>query len=369
MKLLLAVLNLRKTTRNLIILPVLVAVSTQLHGQTVSNANIGLFYPLSTRGTHARADTNLFSFNLIAGISAAERGVAFSGFSNIVRHDAFGIQFAGFSNHVGKHADGTMFAGFINTYHSGKGVAFAGFSNIATGNVPGVQFAGFLNRAAAVEGAQFAGFQNIAADVKGSQAAGFINLAKDVKGSQFAGFINIAKKVKGIQFAGFINIADSSDHPLGIINIIKNGERSIGVSIDDSRTTMLSFRSGGKVLYGIIAAGYNFKNEEEVYALEAGLGAHLMNTDVFRVKIELSALSLESFHQGEYFKSSLKFMPSIRPFKNLEVFAGPVFNYINTNTAEGRGLIDKYIWSWENRWSNNFQGIYVGYSGGINIIF
>ncbi|WP_079702866.1 hypothetical protein [Daejeonella lutea] len=351
---------------------------------TAEKVNIGLIYPISTNGTHAVADTNQFSFNLLAGVSAAEQGLTFAGFSNVVRHDARGLQFAGFSNHVGKKATGMMFAGFMNIYGQGKGLQFAGFTNIALKNVEGAQFSGFLNRATDMRGTQIAGFSNVSQNLSGTQMAGFSNVAKrvngtqiagfnntaeDVRGSQIAGFINVAKKIKGVQIAGFMNIADSSDHPIGLINIIKNGEQSIGFSADESRNALATFRSGGKVLYGIIGAGYNFKNQDEVYAFELGLGAHLTNSGVFRINAELSTLTLESFWSGEYFKSSFKFMPSIRPVKFLEIFGGPVFNYVNTNTSEGRALTSRYIKTWENRWGNNFQGIYVGYTGGINILF
>ena len=346
--------------------------------------NIGLVYPISTNGTHAAADTNLFSFNLLAGVSAAERGFTFAGFSNIIRHDASGIQFAGFSNHVGKMVEGLTFAGYINTYSEAKGLQFAGFANIASKDIEGVQFSGFLNRASDVKGSQFAGFSNISKHVVGTQVGGFSNVAKnldgtqiagfsntasEVKGSQIAGFINVAKKIKGVQLSGFINIADSSDHPIGIVNFIKNGEKSIGFSVDESRNAMASFRSGGRVLYGIIAAGYNFQNVEEVYAFELGLGAHILNGKVFRVNAEVSTLMLESLWSGEYFKSSVKLFPSIRPIKHVELFGGPAFNYVNTNTSEGRALTSNYIKTWENRWGNNFEGIYVGWAGGINILF
>lgn len=172
-----------------------------------------LFKNLSSNGTDAVADTNIFSLNLIAGVSAGEKGLAFAGISSVIKNDASGMQFASFSNHVGKHAEGMMFAGFIN----------------------------------------------------------------------------IAKKVKGAQVSGFFNVADSSDYPIGIINLIKQGEKSIGVNMDENETSMLSFRSGGKVLYGIIAAGCNFNNTEEVYAFEAGIGAHFINTPVFRFNAELSS--------------------------------------------------------------------------------
>lgn len=316
--------------------------------------HFGFIYPVSSNGTHAPLDTNSLSFNLLGGISAAERGAAFAGLSNIVRNDTKGFLFAGFSNHIGKQANGALFSGFLNTYKGGNLFAFGGFANLAYADV---------------KGAQFAGFMNLSSNHKGSQFAGFINKAKDINGAQIAGFINIAKKVKGLQFAGFMNVADSSDYPIGIINLIKKGEKSISLSTDETLTTLLSFRSGGKVLYGIIGIGYNFKNSDEVYAFEAGLGAHLFQSNTFRLNAEVSGTGLESFKAGEYMKTSLRLLPALKISKNLELFGGPSINYLNTNTSEGRNLNKKYISSWENKWGNNFQAFYLGYGGGIQYIF
>lgn len=58
---------------------------------------------------------------------------------------------------------------------------------------------------------------------------------------------------------------------------MEKGEKSFGLSVDEQQTTLLSFRSGGKKLYGIIGLGYNFKNKEEVYSYEAGFGIHFFN--------------------------------------------------------------------------------------------
>jgi len=269
------------------------------------DVHIGLIYPLSTHCTHAPLDTNFLSIHAIGGVSAAERGLAISGFTTVVKHDITGIAFSGFSNHIGEKSQGFLIAGFANTYRDAIGFQLAGFANIASKNVEGAQFGGFLNRSRDLEGAQLAGFSNFGQEVKGSQFAGFmnagksitgsqfagfsnlaggnvsgsqfsgfINTAADVKGSQFAGFIKIVKKVKGAQLAGFIDIADSSDHPIGVINIIKSGEKAIGFNIDETETGLFSFRSGGKSLYGIIGLDYNFKNTDAVYAFETGLGAH-----------------------------------------------------------------------------------------------
>ncbi|WP_207425238.1 hypothetical protein [Pedobacter sp. SYSU D00535] len=362
--------------------------------------NIGLVYPISTNGTQAAADTNVFSLNAIAGLSAEEQGVAIAGFSNVVKNNATGVVVSGFSNHIGKKTDGVLVAGFANTYGAGKGFQVSGFSNVSTGNVEGAQFAGFLNTAQELRGAQFAGFSNHATTIEGTQFAGFVNTAKgidgsqfagfgntsrslvsgsqlagfintagDVEGSQVAGFINIARKVKGAQIAGFINIADSSDCPIGIINIIRNGEKSIGFSIDETQTAMLSFRSGGKIMYGILGVGYNFKNEDEVYAMEAGLGAHLLPLGAFRFNTEATFQTLESFNFGEYFKTSLKLMPSLRIAGKVELFGGTSLNFINTNTTEGKNLSNHYIWERQHRWSDNFSALYIGYTAGINLIF
>lgn len=331
--------------------------------------HIGLIYPISSNGTHAPLDTNNLSIHLLAGISAEEKGLSFAGFSNVVRGNTHGAQFAGFSNHILKKANGAQFAGFMNTYGGGVGLAFAGFSNISSGDVKGGQLAGFLNTTESICGIQLAGFANIAADSSASQIAGFINTAKDVEGSQISGFINIARKVKGAQIAGFINIADSSNYPIGIVNIIKNGEKSIGLSTDETKNVMLTFRSGGKVLYGILGIGYNFKNTNDVYAIEAGFGAHFFQSKLFRVNTELIALSLQDFKQGEYFKGTVRVLPALKIVPFLEIFAGPSINYVNTNTLEGRKLHKKYVHQWENKWSDNFHGIYAGYTGGIHFIF
>ena len=370
----------------------------QSKGQSQTDKiHIGFIYPISTHGTHAPQDTNIFSYHLLAGVSAEEKGVSFAGLTNVIRNNAQGVQFAGFSNHVGKNSKGLLFAGFANTYKGAEGLQFAGFVNAARTEIKGGQFAGFINTAGntkgtqfggfanvakdiigtqfggfinvakEVKGTEFAGFANIAGNVKGTQFAGFLNKAGDVKGSQFAGFINIAKKVKGGQLAGFINIADSSDHPFGIVNIIKNGEKGIGVSIDENATTFLTFRSGGKTLYGILGVGYNFENEREVYALEAGFGAHLSPSKNFRINVELAQTTLESFETGEYFKASARFLPAFKFAKGFEIFGGPVFNYVNTNTDEGKSLTGNYIW--DKSRNNNFQAFYFGYMAGVQVLF
>jgi hypothetical protein len=332
----------------------IVFASTNIYAQSDrARTNIGLVYPLSSNGTQAPRDTNSFSLNLIAGVSAAERGVSLAGFSNIVHHDTRGLQVAGFSNIVGGNAGGTMFAGFLNTYGSGNSVAVAGFANIARSS----------------SGAQIAGFLNKGGDVSSLQIAGFLNIARNVKGAQIAGFMNIAKKSKGSQI-GFINIADSAGTQVGIINIAKNGEKGISATIDENQTTILAFRSGGKTLYGIIGIGYNFNNKREKYAYEAGIGAHVLKIQSFRLNAELVGGGLESLKGEEnYSKSSFRLIPAFRITPSIEIFGGPSINYVNTDTEEGRKLTNKYISSWTRNNGRDLYGFYFGYNAGIQVLF
>lgn len=340
--------------------------ATTFAQERAHGVNVGLVYPLSTHGRHAGSYSNIFSLNAIAGVSRAEKAFTLAGFSNIVREDASGFQVAGFANFIGGFAEGFKAAGFINKYQSGRGFQAAGFANLARRDITGMQVSGFINTVRDLNGFQAAGFINIAGgSIHGTQAAGYVNIAGDVKGSQIAGFINIAKKVQGVQIAGFINIADSSDYPIGIVNIIRNGEKWLGVTTDDNLTTLLAFRSGGRKLYGIIGIGYNFENTKHVFAAQYGLGAHLVGTRNFRLNAEATAITLENFKRGEFTKFSLSVLPAVQ-VGPLEIFAGPSFNHVNTDTAEGRKLIDHYMWTDINS-DNRLNGLYIGYTAGVQM--
>jgi len=285
-----------------------------------SAVHMGLVYPLSTHGTQAISYSNRFSAHAIAGLSGAEKGVALAGFALIVKDSANGVQAAGFMNSAG----------------TSRGVSMAGFINVS-GNA-------------------------------GTQVGGFMNIAKDVKGVQAAGFLNIAKKVNGVQIAGFINIADSSDYPIGLINIIRHGERSIGLSTDESLTNLITFRSGGRKLYGILGIGYNGHDKKDLYAWEGGMGAHFQVARNVRLNTELVGIGLSDFKSGDYFRGSIRILPTVKLGRQVEFFAGPTFNYIRSEKGKGAGLITHYVWS-EREPSGILHGLYFGATGGMSILF
>ena len=246
-----------------------------------------------------------------------------------------------------------MLAGFINIYHSGNGFAIAGFGNFAKDS----------------SNPQIAGFINSGGNVSSIQVGGFANIARNVKGTQIAGFINKAKNVKGIQISGFLNVADTANYQLGFINLSKNGEKSLGVSIDDDQTILLSLRSGGKVLYGIIGAGYNLQDHDDKYALQAGLGMHVISISTFRLNAELSETTLLNLKGSSSFKSSFALLPAIRLSNRFDIFAGPSLCYIESDNKDAHLADKKFISTWRGNNGSDFRGLYIGYTAGIAVKF
>lgn len=333
--------------------------------KTDTGINIGLAFPVSTRGVNATASTNKISFHLLFGVSKNETGFAFAGLSNIVFGNAKGFMIAGFSNHVGGHSSGDQLAGFMNILNQSEGLQMAGFLNRSK-NAKGVQLAGFSNLSSGEGGRlQIAGFTNISKDVH-TQVGGFANMGKDVN-TQVSGFINVARKVKGVQ-VGVINISESNNTPIGLINIVKNGEMAVRVSVDEMGTMIGGFESGGKQLYGFLGVGYNGKLSKTLYALEGAIGGRFQVSDYFRINAEVASAALDDFKKGFFYRSSIRVFPSFRIGNRLEIFGGPTINYAYFDMASGKGmeLVNHFMWS-EKAGDENYHGIYLGAVGGISL--
>jgi hypothetical protein len=259
-------------------------------------------------------------FNIVLGNT---KGAQVAGVSNFIEGKATGAQCAGVINKAGK-VDGAQVGGVVNiAFDTVNGAQASGFVNAAT--VANTQIAGFVNIAEHIDGIQIAGFINLAERINGMQLAGFINLADQVDGMQLAGFVNIAGTVKGVQMAGFINIADSCDYPIGLVNIVGNGDASLGVTVDDLGTTTLSLRSGGRILYGIVGIGVNAYQSAGLVGVEAGLGAHIPISRRFRINTEFSSMSRFDFGAQSVIDNGFRVLPAMR-LGRFEVFAGGGIN-------------------------------------------
>ena len=277
-----------------------------------SAVQVTFFPPLGTNGLHSARYTNRFSLNILAGTSANEQAFALAGLTNVILNDASGFQLAGLANYTGGRAHGFQ---------------FAGLANIVRGDHRGFQFGGLANTARNVEGFQFGGLGNV---------------ARDVEGFQFGGLFNVARRVKGAQFAGLLNIAESSDYPVGIVNIIREGEMGIAIGYNEIGTTSLTFRSGGRVLYGILGVGYNHKveGENDGISIMGGYGAHINILPWLRINNELTMESIDGFNNehGNTFKASYALLPAFR-LHHFELFGGPSVNFMQTKDP---GMFDLF---------------------------
>lgn len=300
---------------------------------------------LSTHGFIRSQIVNKFSLNIIGGATAGVKGLELGGVFNINQYDMQGMQMAGVFNTVGGNV---------------KGVQVAGVGNRVFAEVKGVQLAGVLNKVDTVRGVQIAGVVNMANEAPGTiQIAGILNASQSTVASQIAGIANKAKKVKGLQLAGIINIADSSDYPIGLLNFIKNGEKSLALAINEESYLGLQFRSGGRVLYSLLSINVALEgNRPEKYAFEAGLGAVLLNRSKFSLRTEIATRNLltEKFKMLDNHQSSLRVIPAFKLSDRISIFAAPSLNYAerDENTISGGRTVWK-VWR-RDRTRNTFYG-------------
>src|SRR5690606_376806 len=173
-------------------------------------------------------------------------------------------------------------------------------------------------------------------DISGIQVGGVSNQSGDVKGMQLSGVINVADNVRGVQLAGLVNVADSSDYPIGLINLVKNGRRSVGVGVNESGTAGLTFRSGGKVLYGLVGVGYGVDGGPQRYGLETGLGSHLLTAGMFGLDAELANLIRTDFKKNSTSQFAARLLPRLRIGRHWDVVAGPALAYRPRGADSGR---------------------------------
>lgn len=228
-------------------------------------------------------------------------------------------------NHVSLNVLGGRTAGV-------DGVELAGVFNVNQSDVRYLQAAGLLNVVGRdMAGLQAAGIGNqVLGEVRGVQAAGLFNAADRVVGMQVSGLYNKAHKVDGVQLTSVVNLADSSDYPIGLINLIKTGQRSVAVGFDDTGFAMLAFRSGGRVLYGLVAAGYQPARDTVPYAAEVGLGARLFRHGTFALDAELVSRVQADLRGRTAERHTVRMLPVVSLGRHLALTGGPTVSYAKT---------------------------------------
>ena len=304
---------------------------------------VSFFYPLCTNGFEASNYANNVSISFIEGRSRSVNGLALAGCVNTVKED-------------------------------GRGLLMSGLLNAVHGTMSGVQLAGLVNIAgAASRGIQLAGLVNVARDFSGLQLAGLVNVAHTVRGVQLAGLVNVAHTVRGVQLAGLVNVADSSDFPIGFINLIKNGEMGIALSYNELGIAMLSFQSGGRYTYGILGIGYNhYLHSQHSLAstgiVSGGIGAHIHCTNWLRLNCELKSTNLLPARESTDGLMALNFslLPAFRLLPHLELFGGPSISFASVD-HDYRNVLPSYS-LWRRIDATRTRQLHVGFQAGVQYI-
>src|SRR5690554_734093 len=339
---------------------------------------------LSSQGLFNSQMINTFSLNLIGGYTAGVDGFEAAGVFNINQKNVSYIQMAGAVNVVGGSLTGFQAAGISNkVFKKVRGVQVAGVINQSKEEVQGLQIAGILNQGDSKTGHQVAGLINSAKETRGFQVAGLSNRVEDhSEGMQVAGLFNVASgkahhqvaglfnkagNVEGIQLAGLMNIAESSDYPVALLNFIQNGRKSLALQLDESAFTHMVFQSGGRVLYGVLGAGYKGGGNSYVYSLETGLGIYVLDRARYSMDIELVAQMMSDFKEVSYSTTSLRILHGLQIRPQLKVFLAPTLNFTTVEKDEvikfkrweiGEIVNDQRMWLLD-----------VGATGGLQYVF
>lgn len=330
---------------------------------------VNFFPPLSTQGVQASDYTNAVSFSILGGVSKNITAFSFSSLGTYVVNDISGVHIAGLGTYAGNNGSGFMLSGLLNRTGDFNGIGITGLVNLAD-EMSGLQLSGLCNlsNGANMHGMQFSGLVNKAGGVNGMQFSGLANVANDVNGIQFSGLVNIAKNVTGLQFAGLVNIAEKNDYPVGLVNIIKDGEMSVGISYNEIGSTVVAFRSGGRILYGIIGVGYNYQADKEHFVTEAGFGAHIPIFSRFRINNEIRLQSLSDFSDENVLHAGLSIMPAFKILPQWEIFGGPSINYMNSGNTANDDMFPKNN-LWKKYTDDRLQQVYIGFSVGTHFLF
>ena len=333
----------------------------------LANTTLGSYYGVQLGGlwNYTSLDTKGVMIGGLGNwVNSGFDGLQLGGLANITR-DARAIQVAGLTN-ISKGLYGIQISGLTNISQDAYGLQLAGLTNISK-DVYGLQVGGLTNIAQDTYGLQLAGLFNVSHDLYGMQLAGLFNCAKDVYGLQFAGLVNVAKRARGVQFAAILNVAEESDFPIGLINIIKQGDKGVALTYDMLGNAVMSFRSGGKYAYGILGVGCNAQIEERL-VVEAGYGLQIPVCRWLDVNNEFKATTM-GYNSG-YTRSNFSYLlaPSLTLWRHCNLFAGASINYFMSDRASAATLLPN-AGLWRKEGDRGIGQLYLGYQVGVQYVF
>ena len=381
--------------------------------------------PLGTNGVESGNKTNKLSINIIAGYNGGLNGAEFGGLANILKGDMNGVQLAGYANIDLEKSRGFQGAGILNFNHkrfegvqisgyanvilsNAKAFQASGFANVVKGNLKGTQFgcfanvvtdsldgfqgAGFANYSKSnthgqvsgfanfnfsdIKGVQITGFGNInTGSLKGAQIAGFTNInTNSLQGTQISGFFNYTRKLKGLQL-GVFNYVDTLEKgaSIGVISFVRNGYHTFEISGNESMYGVLSYKTGTRSFYNILAIGASARNNKIYWGWGYGIGTIVPVKG--RVDLNFEATCFQ-VNEDEWqvdrlnLHNRINALVSVKLTDNLTVFGGPSWNVLVSDITDSQGnIIESTYAPWHsfNKTYNNNTNVkmYLGFSAGI----
>lgn len=292
-------------------------------------------------------------------VSSRVEGAQFAGVANIVGGDMRGLQAAGVLNTSNGHVVGAQLASVANINRGDlKGLQATAVTNINHGNLEGIQAAAVANlNTGDLDGAQLSSVANLnqgkmrglqattvynhADHIEGLQVSSVANSAGSVEGAQIS-LLNISSgKVKGFQL-GLVNYAEESDVSIGIINIVKNGYRSLDAWASDTAPFQLGLKLGSRKVYSLLALS---QETSGVPMAGFGLGYH---HDVSDYYIDADLVTYARIENKEEMQpdtndmlAKLRFTLGWRLTQDIAIIGGVAFN--SSFSFEGEGEEESVI--------------------------
>jgi len=352
-----------------------------------------IFPPFGTNGFESDRLTNLYSVNLLAGMSGGVKGTEWSLLLNTTEGDVRGLQVAGTANVAEGDMRGTQLSGGINLVF-GKAlgrqisgaVSIAGemsgtqlslVTNMASREFRGNQISGLFNFAGgtgAPGSLQLAGLGNFSAEKTAWQIAAGWNYAREVSQSQI-GLINAAGRVEGSQW-GLINLADTvGGVTFGMLNLIWRGYNHFEIATSETLWANAALKLGSRSFYNVFYSGIRWGKDLDthIWGLGYGVGTNVGLARRFDLNLELLSIHLSkgrSIVHGVNLLNQFRFTFDWRIRRHFGLFAGGTLNLMTSTVTDPEtgnvGYdIAPYLWYHATSQSGTeFQG-WLGFVAGV----
>jgi hypothetical protein len=224
-----------------------------------------------------------------------------------------------------------------------------GVVDFAKGRIDGLQLATVSIAGGSLSGAQIGVANLLGGSVEGNQTA-VVNLAGgEVNGAQ-VGVVNVANghldgaqvgvanivngDVNGTQI-GVVNYADTSDYPIGVVSIVRNGRTTADAWVTETGMGMAGVRHGGRVLYNIYGVGARGFSPT-AWAMALGIGGRAELAP--KLHLDLEAIAYWVQQKEPFIKeaqiSSLGGNIGYDISSVFGVFGGPTYNVLVTQDPD-----------------------------------